>query len=228
MKILCYGDSNTYGYDPRDGGRYAPEFRWPDVMRETLRRTPGLDADVSADGMNGRTIDTTGLDADGFDLEGRGTGESSGDPASAEPFFRASLRRALPVDLLILMLGTNNCFGPDSVEKITAGLARMIRIARASGVRDVLIIAPPLVGGTRSETSFLPFDVMRTGAEKSRKLAERYRILAGACGAEFLDASEAAGALSFDQTHLTEQGHVQLGRAVAGAVLARMAQARQA
>lgn len=34
MNVICFGDSNTYGYDPRPrtGGRYAPENRWTDIL----------------------------------------------------------------------------------------------------------------------------------------------------------------------------------------------------
>ena len=52
MKIICYGDSNTYGYDPRSffGDRYPAEERWVDILAKKL----GCDA-VNA-GMNGREI----------------------------------------------------------------------------------------------------------------------------------------------------------------------------
>lgn len=55
MKILCFGDSNTYGYDPRGffGGRYAPEDRWVDL----LAKQTGHQA-INA-GANGRTIPRT-------------------------------------------------------------------------------------------------------------------------------------------------------------------------
>ena len=52
MKIICFGDSNTYGYDPRSflGDRYPAEDRWVDILAKKL----GCDA-VNA-GMNGRAI----------------------------------------------------------------------------------------------------------------------------------------------------------------------------
>ena len=51
-QILFYGDSNTYGYDPRGffGGRYAPENRWTDILAKELRNM----WDVYAEGRNGR------------------------------------------------------------------------------------------------------------------------------------------------------------------------------
>lgn len=52
MRILCFGDSNTYGYDPRDlfGGRYAAGDRWVDL----LARKTGWEV-INA-GSNGREI----------------------------------------------------------------------------------------------------------------------------------------------------------------------------
>ena len=52
MNIICFGDSNTYGYDPRSylGGRYGPDSRWVDLL---AARTGW---DVRNQGQNGRTI----------------------------------------------------------------------------------------------------------------------------------------------------------------------------
>ena len=53
MNIICFGDSNTYGYDPRSylGGRYAPDSRWVDNFGWTVCNT----------GQNGREIPTVAL-----------------------------------------------------------------------------------------------------------------------------------------------------------------------
>ena len=50
--VICFGDSNTYGYDPRSylGGRYGPDSRWVDLL---AARTGW---DVRNQGQNGRTI----------------------------------------------------------------------------------------------------------------------------------------------------------------------------
>lgn len=52
MKIICYGDSNTYGYDPRlfGGGRYEPDCIWVNILREKTKWN------IINDGMNGREI----------------------------------------------------------------------------------------------------------------------------------------------------------------------------
>lgn len=42
VTVLCYGDSNTYGYDPRNEGRYTEDIRWPTVMAEMLGFVPKM------------------------------------------------------------------------------------------------------------------------------------------------------------------------------------------
>ncbi len=55
MKAICFGDSNTYGYDPCSwpGGRYGADSRWVDILAvETGWRVCNM-------GQNGRTIPET-------------------------------------------------------------------------------------------------------------------------------------------------------------------------
>ena len=49
-RVLCYGDSNTWGYDPGTGKRYAPDVRWTGVLANRL----GPDYQVLEEGLNGR------------------------------------------------------------------------------------------------------------------------------------------------------------------------------
>ena len=52
MTLICFGDSNTFGYDPRSylGERYAPETRWVDILAQKTGWN------VRNNGMNGRKI----------------------------------------------------------------------------------------------------------------------------------------------------------------------------
>ena len=57
MKILCFGDSNTYGYDPRSyfGGQYSAKHRWVDLLAQKLDCKA-----VNAGRMDGRFPDGKG------------------------------------------------------------------------------------------------------------------------------------------------------------------------
>lgn len=55
MNVICFGDSNTYGYDPRGyfGGRYGADCRWVDILAAETGWT------ISNMGQNGREIPST-------------------------------------------------------------------------------------------------------------------------------------------------------------------------
>lgn len=58
MNVICFGDSNTYGHDPRGyfGGRYDPDSRWVDILETKTGWT------VRNLGENGREIPTSAPD----------------------------------------------------------------------------------------------------------------------------------------------------------------------
>ena len=49
--VLCYGDLNTWGYDPVSGARFDQDTRWAGVLRRVL----GAGYTVIEEGLNGRT-----------------------------------------------------------------------------------------------------------------------------------------------------------------------------
>jgi len=117
IKILCFGDSNTYGYDPRSffGGRYDAAHRWVDLLAETS----GWEV-VNA-GANGREIP-------------RGSGE-------VERFVQSMSVATLP-DLLLVMLGGNDLLqGADALVAAARmeGFLKEIPLAK----EQIVLIAPP-------------------------------------------------------------------------------------
>ena len=88
--ILCFGDSLTWGYDPVGPGRHAHDVRWPSVLEAEL----GGKARVIAEGLNGRTTVFDDFAA-GADRNG----------ARVLPTLLTS---HAPLDLVIIMLGTND------------------------------------------------------------------------------------------------------------------------
>ena len=87
--VLCYGDSNTWGYIGGTGERFAPEVRWPGVLQAAL----GGAYRVIEEGLNGRTTV--------FD-------DSIEEGRNGETYLRPCLQTHAPIDLVILMLGTND------------------------------------------------------------------------------------------------------------------------
>ena len=199
--ILCYGDSNTWGYIAGTGERLAPEIRWPGVMAAEL----GEGYHVSEDGLNGRT---TGFDFPWADCRNGQTGL---------PYALLSQR---PLDLLIIALGINDLTVVDSAfsAKSAAGLIRKARMMQA--VPDaltrifredvkILIVAPAPVHPDYDRMFNTEFYA------DSCRLAERYREMARENGVEYLNAGDYAEASPVDCVHYTPQSHRALGLAIA-------------
>ena len=90
MNILCFGDSNTYGYKPDGTGRFDTNTRWTSLLQKKL----GADHRVIEEGLCGRTTvfqDDLREGRRGLDLIG------------------VTMEMHTPIDLLIVMLGTNDC-----------------------------------------------------------------------------------------------------------------------
>lgn len=123
-KVFFYGDSNTYGYDPSfyTGGRYPRKERWTTLLAESL---DGM-WEVAVDGMPGRMI------------PGAGRGTS---------MVLDSLRSEMPVDLLAIMLGTNDLLSmrhPDA-SAVAAKMDNLTGSAKEELSADILLIAPPRI-----------------------------------------------------------------------------------
>jgi lysophospholipase L1-like esterase len=195
--ILCYGDSNTWGWVPLELDRlYPPETRWTGLLQADL----GADYRVLEAGLNGRTTV--------FE-----------DPTTPNRNGRAALPLILemqrPLDLVIVMLGTNDTKVRFSAtpRDITTGLAEIVKGIRAypcgpaPGVRpEILIIAPaPLSSGIWNWPAGEGFG--DSGIEKSLKLAEYYEVLAREMDCRFLDAGRWGTVSPLDGIHFTEALH---------------------
>lgn len=173
-KILCFGDSNTYGYDSRSylGGRYDAGSRWVDI----LAQMSGWE--VRNAGENGREIP-------------RREGELCR--------FRQLLADAQPVDLLLVMLGSNDLLqGAEAAEVADRmeGFLKQVPLARD---KIILIAPPPMKWGAWVTEDRLPEDSLR--------LIEAYQVLAQRLGIRFVDTEHWEIELTFDGAHFSEQGH---------------------
>jgi lysophospholipase L1-like esterase len=202
--VVCFGDSNTHGFDASTGGRFPRSVRWPGVMAAELAGV----ADVVEEGLNGRTT----IWDDPY-LDGR----------NGRAYLLPCLRSHAPVDVLVLMLGTNDLksiFGRSAAE-IAAGAGAMVDQALLSGTGPdggrprVLLVAPPLLGGRTATSELWGFGEARA---RSQQFAALYRTVAELRAVAFLDAGPVAAVDPADGVHLTAAGHAALGLAIAEAV----------
>jgi lysophospholipase L1-like esterase len=206
--ILCFGDSNTWGYNPANGERFDTETRWPCRLAEIL----GGDYYVVEEGLNGRTT--------AFD-----------DPI--EPFRNG--RKALdvcllshsPIDLFIVMLGTNDTkkFHHLTPFMITKGLESIVTEAgqapygRDGSAPKVLVVSPISISPQGFDDGMREyFD--ESSAEKAAALSARYSLVAEQYGYGFMDAAKYARPSMRDGIHMEPEQHALLATAFAETVQA--------
>lgn len=203
MNILCFGDSNTYGYKPDGTGRFDENTRWTQILQKKL----GSGYRIIEEGLCGRTTvfqDELREGRRGLDLIG------------------VTVEMQTPLDLMILMLGTNDCktrYGA-SAAVIARGLDQVIRKARKSSSRpfDILVVSPIHLGKGVGEPDFDP-EFNESSEAVSRNLASEYRKVALQNHAAFLNAADFASPSTTDREHLNEAGHAALAEAIYSKVL---------
>ena len=210
--ILCFGDSLTWGWIPKKHGppseRYPCDQRWTGVMASQL----GDGFHIIEEGLTGRT---TAFD-DPVDPRLNGANH-----------LPTALATHLPLDLVIVMLGTNDakaCLGRTSYEMAT-GMAKLVAqiltCDAGSGTPypapRALVVAPPPLGSIPDPW----FDGMYDGGhEKIAELAARYEALASFLDVDFFNAGEVVSADGEDGIHFTARNNVDLGCALAEKVKA--------
>ncbi|MBA8841454.1 SGNH/GDSL hydrolase family protein [Ochrobactrum sp. RH2CCR150] len=206
--ILCFGDSNTYGQVP--GGspmdRYKVLERWPGVMKAHL----GDGWHVIEEGLCGRTT----VHSDPIE----------GAHKNGRTYLLPCLQSHAPIDLVILMLGTNDLkarfnMPPSEVAMAIGCLVHDIR-ELSPGPRghdpEILIVAPPPMLDDIKE-----WEAIFSGAQaKSHKLALEFEIMADSLEAHFFDAGTVCTCASEDGFHIDAKAHRILGETLAQEVLA--------
>ena len=164
MKILCFGDSNTYGYDPRSffGDRYPAQCRWVDLLAWKL----GCET-VNA-GLNGRTIQKREEDW---------------------VLFRRLLAAQEPVDLLVILLGTNDLLQGNPPEAVADRMELLCKNIIPEKSR-ILLIGPPIL----QLGEWVP---IRELVEASAALNKAYKALSERLCLDFVDAGALEHPLGF-------------------------------
>ena len=202
--IVCFGDSNTHGHCAENNGRFDETQRWTCLLQKGL----GDDYLVLEEGLSGRTTCFTDPIHEGL---------------NGLDYIYPCLMSHEPVDLLIIMLGTNDTkerFG-SSAACIALGLKRLIAKAIATtdcwrdGKPNILVVTPQNIGREYADTEVAQ-TMGRGCAKKSEGLAAQYEQIAKMMGCHYLDANQvvSAGPNQVDFMHLTEDGHRQLAQAL--------------
>lgn len=192
--VLCFGDSNTWGYVPGVGTRYPLETRWTGLLAAAL----GDEWQVVEEGLNGRTATLDSPLAPG---------------RNGLDYLVPCLQSHAPLDVVVVALGTNDLnerysLPAADVAAAVARLATVVARSREVGVGDaaplVVIVCPPPLGTAAGEVA----------AAKSRDLAAQFEEQAQLLGCPLVDLGSVTAYSELDGIHLDEDGH----RAVACAV----------
>ena len=186
--IICYGDSNTFGYNPKNSSRYDENARWTAILQKNL----DSEYEVINEGMPNRT---------GF------VDNPEGVLFSAQKHFPQFLSKIKNIYLLILAIGTNDLQSQYNINSavIAKGLENLIRTAKEK-TNNIIIIAPTILNENILNGYFSSmFD--RKSIEKSKEVIEIYKQSADANQCMYFDINTFVAPSDFDGLHYDENSH---------------------
>lgn len=203
-RILCFGDSLTWGYDPDRRIRFDEEIRWTQVLQKHL----GEGYTVIEEGQNGRTIATE-------------------DPAEGEKnglkYIGPCMESQAPFDLLIIMLGSNDCKRKFSYSAMDIAGEMQIMLEKVQSYNrfrckdafKILLISPPYISEAIRDSWLGDSFGYENAVKVSKELAGWYKTLADMYDCEYLDAAQYVHASDADGVHLDAENQKKLGDVIA-------------
>lgn len=201
-RIICFGDSNTWGFNAATQERFPEGIRWPTLLQQLL----GDEFQVIEEGLSGRTSVVDDPLFEGL---------------NGYSYIYPCLMSHSPLELVIIMLGTN-----DTKERfhltaynIAQGITRLALKAKSAPVSKngsspkVLVIAPPPIGSGYINSDVGP--AMGKGCDrKSLELPKYLEELLKGHDIEFLNTAGKITMNEIDFMHLDENGHRELSKLV--------------
>lgn len=187
LKILCFGDSNTYGFNPADGSRYPKNIRWSGVLQELL----GENSVVIEAGCNNRTAfcdNPFGIELTGYKILPKYMKEN--------------------FDVVILSLGVNDLQSQYDVSEIDFknGMSRLVKLTKQS-CDKVILIAPANLSENLFKSPVFSTMFDAKSIEKSNNFIKIYREIANENDCVFVDLNEITEVSEFDGLHHTPTQH---------------------
>lgn len=193
-RILCYGDSNTWGYKPADGSRFSDAERWPVLMQKNLKFKSAL----IEEGLNGRSALNL---YPGYD------------EANGIDYIHKNINRFTPLDLAIIFLGLNDiAAAPDEpLWKIAAAIEEIAEIIITphklsnDPLPQIILMGLPRISRDFEETSF--YEIVINKVHTFPGLAAQS---AAEKGYHFINTAELIETSPLDGTHLSVDAHYRL------------------
>jgi len=201
--IVCFGDSNTYGYRSTDAGRFGPDIRWPRALASIL----GEGYYVVEEGFNGRTICYDDPVEGGF--------------KSGLQYMPPCMMTHNPIDLVIIALGVNDtkskfglsaCMVAEAMMHFIFQLRHYAFDSKGNSSKILLLCPAPLLDNIRNVRFGQFFG--EDSVETSKHLSEEFARVAKLTRCEFFDAKGVAEVSPVDCLHYSEKGHRDLAKAL--------------
>lgn len=198
-KVLCYGDSNTWGCSPGDSTRFDENIRWPMVMRSCL----GENFSVIEDGLNGRTV----LNLSPVNREANGI-----------EWISIVINNYIPIDIALISLGLNDVFIAEDapLQEISTGIEKIVNVIRDSHstagllIPQIILMAPPEYNRDVEGSMFFELQI-----NKLKMLPEELNLLSIKLNCLFFNSADYVKGSSLDGSHLEAESHILLGKKIA-------------
>lgn len=197
-KILCYGDSNTYGFIPESGRRYAKNIRFSGILQQLLSD----EFEVIEEGMNNRT---------GFFKNPEGLKQSGGD------YLPIYLQNHKDISICILALGTNDFqfFYNIDNEIIEKGIQNLANSVRRYNPTAKIIIIPPVKITQNIFKSYFSMIFNKESIEKLYELFPIFEIAAQANHCLYFDFNSFTTPSDIDGLHYNIESHELIAKNLA-------------
>jgi lysophospholipase L1-like esterase len=204
IRILCFGDSNTWGYIPGSGKRYDSQTRWTCILQKEL----GNKFEIIEEGLNSRTTDIDD---------------------NQKPFINGSrylvpcIRTHNPFDGVVLFLGTNDLKSryKRNPNKIAESIGKLIVDLKEYSLRDgecqieIILICPPIV----DETVVSVKEEYSGAFEKSKKLPILYKKITEKNSIHIIDLQKYVVPSKKDGYHLDKSAHKRVSQLFKSVIL---------
>lgn len=201
-KILCYGDSNTYGFMPKTFGRYEKSARWSGILSNLL----GDNFEITEEGMNNRT---------GFFKNPEGLKQSGGE------YLPIYLQNHKDFDICILALGSNDAqiFYDLNKENAIIGLQNLINSVKSANINTKIIIIPPVKITKNILTSGFSMMFNKESIEKIQKIFPIFEQVAQNNNCHYFDFNEFTTPSENDGLHYNMYSHNLIAQKLANFIL---------
>ncbi len=194
-KILCFGDSNTFGYNPNNGSRYNENSRWTGILKNLCKNN----YEIIEAGCNNRTAfsnNPDGIQFTGYMIL----------PEYLKKFY----------DIIILAIGINDLqkFYNPTLEEFETGIENLIKKIRESLPNcNIIILSPSHITENILNSNFR-FMFNQTSIEKSKQITPIYEKIANEYNCKFLDLNKIVIPSEIDGLHYEVEEHKKIAQSI--------------